>query len=109
MAEDKVVEEGKIWAIISYLWILFLVPLLAKKDNKFAVYHAKQGLVLFIASIIVWVVAFVLMFIPILGWIVGFILWILMFVLWLIGIINAATGKYSPLPVIGGYAEKLKI
>ena len=109
MSEESIIEEGKVWAIIGYIGILFLVPLLAKKDNKFAMYHAKQGLVLFIASIIVWVVAFVLMFIPVLGWIINFILWILMFVLWLMGIINAATGKYSPLPIIGKYAEKLKI
>jgi uncharacterized membrane protein len=106
---DREVEEGIVWAIIGYIGILFLVPLLAKKDNKFALYHAKQGLVLFIADIIVWVVAFILMFIPFIGWLIGAILWILLLVLFIIGIVNAATGKYKALPIIGGIAEKWKI
>ncbi len=106
---DKEVEEGIIWAVIGYIGILFLVPLLAKKDNKFALYHAKQGLVLFIAAIIIWVIAFVLMFIPFIGWVIDTLLWIVVLVLFIIGIVNAATGKYKPLPVIGGIAEKWKI
>jgi len=106
---DKEVEEGIVWAIIGYLGILFLVPLLAKKDNKFALYHAKQGLVLFIAEIIIWVVAVVLAFIPIIGWIIALVLWILLLVMFIMGIVNAATGKYKALPIIGGIAEKWKI
>jgi len=105
MAEDKEVQEGKVWAIIAYLWILFLVPLLGKKDNKFALYHAKQGLMLFI----VWVVVMVISFIPFIGWLVAIFGDIFILVLFIIGIINAATGKYTPLPVVGKMAEKWKI
>ncbi len=105
MTKDKVVEEGMVWAIIGYLWILFLVPLIAKKDNKFALYHAKQGLMLFI----VWAVFFVLAFVPFIGWVIGILGWIVILVLFIIGIINAATGKYAPLPVVGRTAEKWKI
>ena len=105
MAEDKVVEEGRVWAIIAYLWILFLVTLIGKKSNKFAVYHAKQGLMLFI----VWAVVFIIGFIPIIGWIVSILGGIFMLVLFIVGIVNAATGKYKPLPVVGQYAEKWKI
>lgn len=106
---DKEVEEGIVWAIIGYLGILFLVPLLAKKDNKFALYHAKQGLVLFIAEIVIWIAAVILAFIPIIGWLVALVLWILLLVMFIMGIVNAATGKYKALPVIGGIAEKWKI
>ena len=109
MAEDKEVQEGIVWAIIGYLGILFLVPLLAKKDNKFALYHAKQGLVLFIAEIVGWVVMMILAFIPIIGWIIDALIWIFLLVLFIVGIVNAATGKYKPLPVIGQIAEKWKI
>jgi len=109
MAEDKEVQEGIVWAIIGYLGILFLVPLLAKKDNKFALYHAKQGLVLFIAEIVGWIVMVVLAFIPIIGWIIDLLIWIFLLVLFIVGIVNAATGKYKPLPVIGQIAEKWKI
>lgn len=109
MAKDKVVEEGMVWAIIGYLGILFLVPLLAKKDNKFALYHTKQGLILFIAEIVVAIVAGILGFIPVLGIIIMWLLWLAILVLFIIGIINAATGKYKALPVIGAWAEKWKI
>ena len=48
VSDDAVVEEGKALAWLSYIGILFLVPLLAKKDNAFCMHHAKQGLVYFI-------------------------------------------------------------
>ncbi|MBI5144164.1 MAG: zinc ribbon domain-containing protein, partial [Candidatus Omnitrophica bacterium] len=50
MPNDKEVLEGKPFAILSYLWILCLVPLILKKENRFAMFHAKQGLVLFIGE-----------------------------------------------------------
>ncbi len=123
MAKDKVVEEGMIWGIIAYLWILFLVPLLAKKDNKFALYHAKQGLMLFICwavilaiSAVILAISFAIGWVPILGWIVTALGWIFLLVLFMlfiigiiIGIVNSASGKYAPLPVVGHYAEKWKI
>lgn len=102
---DKVIDEGKLWAFISYFWILFIIPLLVAKENKFAVYHAKQGLVLFICSIIVMVI----WYIPFIGWIIGVLGSIALLILWIIGILNSLSGKYEPLPVIGKYAESIKI
>ncbi len=93
-------------AILSYLGILFLIPLLAAKDNPFAQYHAKQGLVLFIAEIIGWF----LTMIPFIGWfVIGPILWIIWLVLGIIGIVNVVKGKQAPLPIIGRFAGKFKI
>ena len=34
MAEDKEIQDGKIFAVIGYLGILCLIPLLVKKENK---------------------------------------------------------------------------
>lgn len=108
---SKEVEEGKIFAFLGvFLTVIgFIIVLLAKKDNKYAMYYAKQGLVLFIAWVIVWVVAIVLAFIPILGWFVIILLYICILVLWVIGWINALSGKEKPIPIIGKYAEKIKI
>jgi len=97
-------EEKNLIAILSYFGILFIVPLLACKDNAFAKFHAKQGLVLFIAE----VATMLIVWIPILGWIVGFIAWILWVILSLMGIINVLGGKKTPLPVIGKFADKFK-
>lgn len=106
MAEvDKTVEEGKIWAFVGYWWILFLVPLLGKKDNKFAYFHGKQGMVLFVFSIVIWIIGFI----PVLGPIIGFIGWIIILVLAIIGMVTSLQGKYWKMPVLGDIAEKIKI
>jgi len=92
-------------AILSYLGILFLIPMLAAKDSPSAQFHAKQGLVLFIAEIIGWF----LTMIPVIGWfVVGPILWIVWTVLIIIGIVNVVKGKQTPLPIIGKFASKFK-
>jgi len=95
------VEQNKAMAAISYIWILFLIPLLVKKDSDFAKYHAKQGLVFFIFSTIVGFIVWV----PVIGWVLG----VASFILFIIGLINALGGKKVPLPVIGQFAEKIKL
>ncbi|MEI8042594.1 MAG: DUF4339 domain-containing protein [Verrucomicrobiota bacterium] len=37
------VDKNKIFAVLAYLGILFLVPLLAAKESRFARYHTNQG------------------------------------------------------------------
>ncbi len=99
-------DEGKLWAFLAYLLSIigFVLVFLLKKDNKFAMYHAKQSLVLFILAVIISIVGTV---IPIIGWFIIIPLGnLLILVLWIIGIINALTGKEKPLPVIGKYADK---
>ncbi len=102
------VDKNKVMGIIAYLWILWLVPLLAAKESPFARYHANQGLILFITGFAVWICAIVLAFIPIIGWLAIFCLWVGMFVLWIMGIITAAKGECKPLPVIGNLFTIIK-
>lgn len=100
-------EERKedLIAILSYIGILFLVPLLVSKDNEFAQFHAKQGLVLFLYNLI----SGAILVIPLLGWIVGAVLMMGSFVMMVIGIVNVLKGEKKPLPLIGKYAGKLGI
>lgn len=102
--EASKTEDKNLVAILSYIGILFLVPLLAAKDSPFAQFHAKQGLVLFIAEIATMLIAWI----PIIGWLIGFIAWIIWLVLSITGIINVLSGKQTPLPIIGKFAEKFK-
>ncbi len=111
-------ENGKLCAILAYLLvgiIWYFVDEKMKKD-EFAKFHVKQGLVLLIASvllsIIIMILGGILMLIPGIGLIIPVLAWIaniVIFILWIIGIINAAQDKKSKLPIIGGYAESLKI
>src|SRR3954470_1008619 len=61
------IEQNKVYAILAYLGPLFLVPLLAAPNSKFARYHANQGLVLFLATVIGVVGSFILSMVPIVG------------------------------------------
>ena len=91
-------ENNKLLAAISYIWILFLVPLFAAKDDAFARYHANQGLVLFLVSVALGIIALI----PLIGTIISIIGGIATFVFMILGIINALKGEMKPLPLIGG-------
>ncbi len=94
------VEDNCIMAILAYIWLLFLVPLLAAKESPFAQYHAYQGVSLFIAWVAVNVVGALLPNnLSGLHWIASLGLLVLM----VIGIRNAYTGVAKPLPLIGKY------
>lgn len=93
--DAKDVEENKVMACLSYLGILFLVPLLAKKDSKFAQTHAKQGMALFICEVI-------LAIIPYLGW----LLELAVVVIAIIGLINALQGKFWKIPGLYDISKK---
>lgn len=92
------IEENRVLAAVSYLWIVSVIVLIVKKDSKFAVWHAKQGLIMFIASII-------LSFIPFVGWILNLV--ILVFVI--VGLVKALDRQWYKVPLIGDLAEKIKI
>lgn len=105
-AEDA--KKNKVMAILSYIWILFLVPMFAAKDSKFASFHANQGLTLCVFSIAYSIVSAILTvlfgLIPVVGIFLNTIVWLigLLFIgAMVIGIYNAATGKARELPFIG--------
>ena len=90
-------------AILAYLGILVVVPLVSDaKNDPFVKFHAKQGLVLLICEIAAWVV----MIIPFLGLLIGWLLWIGSIVLVIMGIMNVVSGKMQELPIVGSYASK---
>lgn len=95
--ESSDVKDNKGMAILAY--IIFFIPLITSKDSKFAMYHANQGLVLFLFGVSVSVVGTI---IPLIGWLLilplGTLCWFIFVVL---GIINAANGKQKQLPLIG--------
>ena len=100
------IEKNKIFAVLAYLGILFLVPLLAAPQSKFARYHTNQGVVLFLTTVIIYAVSGVLMMIPFLGCLVAIVplaVGVGALVLMIMGIINAASGLTKPLPMIGHF------
>lgn len=103
--EDKTIQEGKIFAMIGYVGILCIVPLLLKKENKFAFYHGKQGLVLFIIE----VAAFIFSVIPFLGPLLLRLTFFIcgLFSLW--GIIQSLLGNYNRIFLVSDIADKITL
>lgn len=100
-------KKGKNTGMAVIAYIIFFIPLLTdSKNDPFVKYHVKQGLVLFICSVVVW---FIARAIPVLGWIMSPLLNIAILVLLIIGVINAVNGVEKPLPFVGTFADKIKI
>ncbi|MFH1173193.1 MAG: DUF4870 domain-containing protein [bacterium] len=103
--KNKDVEDNRVLAAISYVFILCLIPLLGKKDSDYVQFHAKQGLVLVIGWFVIWVI----LIIPVLGWLVNFFGTIILIILSIMGIVNALAGKKWVMPFLGKYADKIKL
>ncbi|MDR1165229.1 MAG: hypothetical protein LBO66_05040 [Deltaproteobacteria bacterium] len=97
------IERNKVVACLSYLGILFLIPLFAAKDSPFARAHVNQGFLLFLYFIGLSVVFGILMQLSFglavavlsIGNIVGSVI-----AIW--RLIVCLQGKFLPIPVIGG-------
>ena len=103
LSKEKEIQEGKFFAVISYISFLCIIALGFKRDNKFAVYHAKQGLVLFVFE----VVSFILSIIPFLGGILrtfGIAVFSLVSI-W--GVLQALMGNLCRIPVVSDIADKV--
>ncbi len=103
--DQKDIDDNKLIAALSYIGLLCLVPLLAKKDSKFAQEHGKQGLVLVIAWVVLWVVGVI----PVLGWLVAFFGSILLLIINLIALIKVLMGSFWEIPLIGKYRHQFKL
>ena len=102
------IQQNKAMAVLAYFGLLVLIPLFAAKQSRYARFHTNQGLALSIAAIIYSVVYGILSSIVLaISWRLYFVLTIFsvvgvfFFVLMIIGIVNAASGKTKPLPLIG--------
>lgn len=101
MPKDPDVEANKVFAALSYVWILFLVPLLGKRDSKFAQFHAKQGMVLFIIELL----AGLIMWFPVLGQ----LLMLSLAVIAIMGIIKTLNGEWWEIPYIYKWSKKINL
>lgn len=123
-------ENDKIFKILSYLGILFLIGLFAGKDKKDVRFHVGQGMILFIVEVVLNIVVMLIngyiignIFVSevkILGYgtgtyainwfgiliqnIISFGMWGCFIFLMVIGIINVNKNLNKELPIIGKFA-----
>jgi len=100
--------------VLSYLWILFLVPLITEKNDPEVQWHAKHGLVIFIAEILAHVVIWVLSAVLNQIWgglgcglsLLGMFIWIAFLVLRILCIVKGVNGQRFIIPVITDYVSR---
>ncbi|MGD9906828.1 MAG: hypothetical protein AB7U83_25465 [Vicinamibacterales bacterium] len=98
--------------VLSYLWLLALVPLLVEKDDKEVQWHAKHGIVLMIAEIVFWIAVTIIQLA--LGTLLGCLVSILSLVVWvgivvlhILAIVKGVNGGRFIVPGVSQYADKL--
>lgn len=98
-------QDNTIMAVLSYIGPLVIVSYLTSKDNSFVRFHIKQGAVLFVIELILWVLGMMIWIM----WPLIQIVNIAIIVLSVIGIMNAASRKEKPLPLVGSFSQYIKI
>lgn len=101
-------SDGKgLMLVLSYLWILALIPLLVEKDDAEVQWHAKNGLVWTIAEFLMHVVLTILgTFTAFLGCFLGPVLMLAWLIVRVMGIMKALKGERMELPVLADFNEK---
>ncbi|MFA6604009.1 MAG: hypothetical protein WCT10_04200 [Patescibacteria group bacterium] len=101
-APAAAIDNNKLMAAISYIGVLFLIPLLTEaKNDEFVKFHVRQGIALFL----VWVVASFIVWIPFIGQMTCLAL----VVLSIFAAVKAYQGERWELPVVGQYAKQIKL
>ena len=62
-AKEVVSQNRNVMIVLSYLWLLALIPLLVEKDDREVQWHAKHGLVLTVVEIVAMIALQVLVMI----------------------------------------------
>jgi len=114
MAREPAPSSGKsdntVMLVLSYLWILCLVPFFVEKEDREVAWHARNGIVITAAEIIAWVAVSILSAIPfinIIGCFLFLALWIGALVLRIMAIVKATKGERFLIPGVSEYADKI--
>jgi uncharacterized membrane protein len=98
-------QNETLMAVLAYLGILIIIPFLVAKNDGFVKFHLRQGLVLVIIEVIVWLLsAFTWQLWPVLQLVnLGTL------ILAIIGIVNVVNHKEAELPLVGSWAHSFNI
>ncbi len=104
-------SNRNVMILLSYLWLLALIPLVVEKDDKEVQWHAKHGLVLTGTELIFWVAFQILTVVlgSFLGCLVAIfapIIWLAFLALHIFAIIKGINGQRLIIPGISQYADR---
>lgn len=96
--DPRDISDNHFLCILCYLNILFVIPLVMRPHSPYVKFHANQGILLFILTLlngVCWKI-------PVIGWLAGIIVSIYSFIAVVLGIIACLNGQARELPIIGG-------
>ena len=102
-------SNRSVMIVLSYLWILSLVPLLVEKDDQEVQWHAKHGIVLMVAEIAFWIAFNIVVYTIPFGCVIGMVgpLVALAFLaVHIVAIIKGLNGQRLIIPTLSEYASK---
>jgi uncharacterized membrane protein len=99
---EEEIKDGAPFAALAYVFFLWIITFIWKKDNKFAHFHARQGIAIFIGEI----ASSVLSLLPVVGGIFYAISLIIFLFLSLYGIYYSLTGRMKRIPFISTVADR---
>lgn len=104
-------SNRNVMILLSYLWLLALIPLVVEKQDREVQWHAKHGIVLMVAEMIFWVAFQIVTFIlgSVLGCIVAIfapIIAVGIVVLHIVAIVKGINGQRLIVPGISQYADR---
>ena len=104
-------DEKIFFALLAVLLSIigFLIAFIAKRDDKYIMFYAKQSFVLFIAAVIVSIFASIIHFIPFIGSLISVLAWAFYIILWIFAIIYSLSGEIKETPVIGHFARDINL
>lgn len=99
------IENNKVLSLFSYISFLFIIPLIACSNSKYAKFHVNQGIMLCITNVVFEAIlkALKVLELSFAYDIADAIVNIGLTVFMVIGIVNAVTGKAKKLPIIGNF------
>ncbi len=113
MEENKNVEVGEkgssaskadnktIMGVLAYIGPLVIVSYLMAKDDPFVKFHIKQGLILVVIEILIWILGSMFWHF----WEVIQLLNLAVIILSIIGIVNVVQKQQKELPVVGQFSK----
>jgi uncharacterized membrane protein len=103
-------SNRNIMIVLSYLWLLALVPLVVEKEDREVQWHAKHGLVLMVVEVLFWVafniVITMLGFVGCLAALVAPLIGLGILILHIMCIVKGINGQRLIIPGISEYADR---
>ena len=103
--------------ILSYLWILAIVPLVLEKEDREVQWHARHGIVLLVAELILGValgilsaigsgIPFLSCLAALVASLVGFVVWMAVIIVHVLAIVKGVNGQRFLVPYVSQYADR---